>query len=327
MRASRGIGILAGSTAIALSVLFVVSPASAATLPAGQRISVALDSGAFDGSDTTQIFEVDPATAAGTAVGSPDTAAFPIFAIDVDDDGHGYATGSVAVDDLTSAATLWTVDANTGTFSSPVTITVPMLGSDVYCPSIDYSDGQVFITCNQETEESFITILGTVDPATGDVDVVLGIEADGESFTEFTALATSPAGTLWAFGYDDVAPFAAMVDLGAGTLGDRLPILNNEGNPIDGADFDRDGQLFATVSTDDGSALATVDLGTGTVSVVATYPFVNVFQSAAAITVWGKPVLPATGLTDILPVGLGTALLLLAGAAFIATARIQRRAA
>lgn len=327
MRASRGLGILAASTAIALSVLCVASPASAATLPDGQRISVATSSGGPGNPELTQLYDVDPATAVGTAVGTPSNPAHPVTAIDVDDDGYGYATGIVTIDDETNAATLWVLDANTGAFTSPVTITVPMLGSDIFCPSIDYHDGQILITCNQETEETFISILGTVDPATGDVDVNIAIEDEGETYTEFSALATSPAGVLWAFGFDEVGPFAAVVDLAGETLGTRIPILNNDNEAVNGADFDRDGQLFASVDSDGGTdALATVDLTTGTVSPVAAFPF-GPFGSTRAITVWGNPILPATGLTDVLPVGLGTALLLLAGAAFVATARIQRRAA
>lgn len=319
-------GIVAGTAALALAALLAASPASAATLPAGQRISVAANSSQFEDPQTTQLFDIDPATAAGTAIGEPDADAHPIFAIDVDNDGHGYATGQVTVDDETSVATLWVADANTGTFSSPVTIEIPLLGSEVYCPSIDYSGGQILITCNQEGDGSFITVLGVVDPATGDVEVIIGIEADGETYTEFTALATSPAGVLWAFGYDNVAPFAATVDLGSETVGERLPLVNNDGEAVAGADFDRDGQLFATVLAEGDPVFATVDLGTGAVTAVAEYPFVELTGSASAITVWGNaPALAATGAAGALPVGLGSALLLLVGAAFIANGRWSRR--
>lgn len=330
MRASRTLGTLAGSTAIALSVLLFAAPASAATLPEGQRITVAANSAELDPPSTTQLFQVDPATAAGTAVGGPDAAANPIYAIDVDNDGHGYATGTVAVDDETHFATLWTVDANTGTFSSPVTLEIPSFGSEMLCPAIDYTAGRILITCNLEGDDFFATLLGMVDPATGDVFVIIGIEAENETFTEFTALATSPTGVLWAFGYDEVAPFAAIVDIENESLGDRLPIVDNGGDPIDGADFDRDGQLFASVRVDDvGPALAMVDLGTGSVSVVGAYPFFELTGGVFAITVWGNPppALAATGTASALPVALGSALLLLAGAAFFATARINRRVA
>jgi hypothetical protein len=324
----RSIGIVAGSAAITLAVVLVASPAAAATLPLGQRISAASNSGLFADPATTQLFDVNPATAAGTAVGSPSTSAFPIFAIDVDDDGHGFATSSVQVDDETSTATLWALDANTGTYSSSVTINVPMLGSDVFCPSVDYSGGRVLITCNQETDESFVTILGSVNPSTGDVDVILAIEDESREgeFTEFTALATSPAGVLWAFGFDDVAPFAAIVDLGTETLGDRLPIIN-DGDPVDGADFARDGQLFASVrGVGNAPTLSTVNLTTGAVALVAPYSFASPLQSATAITVWGR--LAATGSAGselVLPLGMGSVLLLLAGAAFVATSRVSRR--
>ena len=70
MRSSRALGLLAGTAAVALATLTVASPASAATLPPGQRITI-IDSIDDAGPQEGPFFEVDPADAAATP-GAPE---------------------------------------------------------------------------------------------------------------------------------------------------------------------------------------------------------------------------------------------------------------
>jgi hypothetical protein len=102
------------------------------------------------------------------------------------------------------------------------------------------------------------------------------------------------------------------------------------------ADFDRDGQLFVSTEELFGNetvipALAAADPFTGAFSFIE--PYVSTTTDAAllfvaALTIWGAPALAATGAsgTEAAPIAIGSALLLLAGAAFVATARASRRA-
>ncbi len=93
------------------------------------------------------------------------------------------------------------------------------------------------------------------------------------------------------------------------------------------ADYDRDGQLFVLIAQEGPQVLATFDPSTpGIVEEVGEVMWEDEPQLTQALTVWGKEALPATGPAEIVPIGLGTALLMLAGAAFVATGRIQRRA-
>ncbi len=74
--------------------------------------------------------------------------------------------------------------------------------------------------------------------------------------------------------------------------------------------------------------LGTADPTSGAVDQISVYSFITGPEGpqVRALSVWGKEALPATGPVEIVPIGLGTALLLLAGAAFVATSRIQRDA-
>lgn len=325
MRASRSLGILASSTAIALSVLFVASPASAATLPEGQRITV-IEVG--DTETTGLFYEVNPAAAASTPVGTPN--GVETTGIDVNDDGLGYVLGYAESAENGYQPALWPADANTGALGSGVEITLAGAVLDE-CNGIDLlPDGTIIIACEEDGDGSDIEHVGPVTPD-GVFTPAISLSTDAGG-VEFIALAyNAVTGVLWGFApVDGFASFT--IDLAGGSY-DLVEFMDEN---VYAADFDRNGQLF--VSTDvpfanefSLPALATVDPAVGAFTIVG--PYVSTTTTAAlifveALTVWGKPALAETGgVADVLPVTLGSALLLLAGAAFIATARIQRRTA
>ena len=70
--------------AVAAASVFAAAPASAATLPDGQRITI-IDSIAW------QFYEASPADASLTAVGTGVPDELYLTGVDVDDDGHGFA--------------------------------------------------------------------------------------------------------------------------------------------------------------------------------------------------------------------------------------------
>lgn len=324
MNASRPSFILAGAAAIAFATVMVASPASAAVLPEGQKITVVeyfetlLSPEAY-----SQQWNVSPLDASGTLVGGQHNG-ITVYSIDVDDDGHGYATGFV-FDDESGESQLFVADANTGAFTAPVPIDVPEVDG-AFCPGIDYSSGTVFVSCQWEGESDFFSFIGTFDVASGVYTpfITLG-DDEGEEAYEFYALATDPTtGQLWTLFQDSFGDaYATTVDVEAGELGESVFLTRT----VNGADFDRNGQLFITYE-DDAETLGTLDLDSGAISPIAPYPFVtSVLTSVNPLTVWGKPALAATGSSEselVLPVTLGSALLLLAGAAFVATARVNR---
>ncbi|HWH96799.1 MAG TPA: hypothetical protein VNS80_00390, partial [Pseudolysinimonas sp.] len=329
MRALRPISLIAGVAAVALATLVVASPAAGATLPTGQRITVALPSGAFVVPPTSQEYTVSPADASGTAVGA--TAPVSPTAFDVDDAGIGYA---LAFDEDTDRPLILPFDANTGTYGAPVVIQVGIL-ADALCNSIDYVPGTaVYIACNWEGDGSFVTMFGAVDPATGAFDVIADNEANGEEPTiEYSSIATNPVTHVtWVIYYDgsSIPYLMAPVDFAAEELGVPIPLTT--GLRVFGSDFDRSGQLWASVqeAAVDPSAnvLATINTFTGAVDQIAPYGFQgDITFNMGSITVWGALAATGSATDDFAPVGIGSALLLLAGAAFIATSRIQRRGA
>jgi hypothetical protein len=326
MRAPRLLGLLAGTTAIALATLVVAAPASAATLPAGQKITVSDGDFPPVGPPAVQLYNANPGNAATTAVGSINGGAVA-NSIDVNDDGLGYGVGNRNLgENFNSTAFLYTVDANTGAITTEVQI-IPVSDDVVItaCSAIDLQpNGEILIACIDGRDGVLNSYIGVVTPAGAFTPFYDSDEAEDDA-VNFSALAFNAVnGELWAFDASDFVAYP--VDRAAGALG----VAVNLNLPVYGADFDRGGQLWATTDvTDEGpepSVLATVDLAAGNVIEVGPFTFngANQFQ-VSGITIWGK--LAATGSTGIdgFPIALGSALLLLAGAAFIATARIGRR--
>jgi hypothetical protein len=155
----------------------------------------------------------------------------------------------------------------------------------------------------------------------------------GPSYLQFQALANSEkTATLWGFALVGGVSTAYVLDL----ENDTATPYGKFVEPVFGADFDRDGKLFVSTLTQlvdpeiDIPAIALADPIAGTQTDV--HPYVDTATNTALVevpnlTIWGAPGLAATGSagSDMLPVALGSALLLLAGAAFVATARIGRR--
>lgn len=328
MRASRILGVLAGATAIALAVLTVSAPASAATIAAGQKITIidALDQSEGEG----PFYNVNPADAAATPVGTP-TGAYT-YGLEVNDDGVGWAIGLSQFGDSPFLPTIWDANANNGTVSNPRALLFAEGDYPDRCEGIDLNPttGELLIACVQYDvpELGDISTINTVDLATGLLTAVVLL--NGEAFQEFTAIATNPVThVLWGFGpYDGDASFIIDRTLQSATLEAYMD------NNVWAADFDRNGQLFLSSELYDGAefewpSLAVTDPSDGNYSfnewfVATDTDAVLIF--VGALSVWGK--LAATGSTpaETLPVALGSALLLLAGAAFIATARLTRRA-
>ncbi|HWH96798.1 MAG TPA: hypothetical protein VNS80_00385 [Pseudolysinimonas sp.] len=319
MRSFRGLGLLAGTTAIAFATLVIASPAAAATLPDGQKITIVET---IDGNDppSGQFFDVNPADAASTPVGTaPDEY---ITGLEVNDDGIGAAIGQ-----LDSTSTIWTADANTGMLSDPHPITT---AGDVDlddCGGIDLVNGTFIISCVEGG--NIASHVGAVNPADGVFTSFLKLE--GDDFVEFDALANDEkTAQLWGFSGD--TDFSYTIDLEHDIV---TPVAEMD-DEVFAADFDRDGVLWVSSQVFRGElfvpALAIANPATGVFSSVG--PYVSTTTDAAlifvlALTIWGEPALAATGASgaDFVPIGIGSVLLLLAGAAFIATARVNRRSA
>jgi hypothetical protein len=307
---------------MAVGSLLAVSPVFAATLPKGQKLTTVVQFVADNELEsTTQMFDTSPVDAAGTPVGNPD-GPFILPGIDVDDDGHGFAVQTDITDEFESPV-LWQADANTGTFSNPVQIVPTVDITITNCSGIDYQPGvQIIVACfsflgGDAPESSYI---GVVTP---DGDFTPFISSGGEDenpVVTWEALARNPVtGELWAFGYEQNIPNVYLVNQAGGTIGEG----SDAGADVVSADYDRDGQLFVITAGDGGTYLSTYDPDTASiVEGIGPVTWDDEDLTARALTVWGKEVLPATG-ADILPLGLGSALLFLAGAALIATHRIR----
>ena len=333
MRTSRTLSIVAGTAAIVLASLTVAAPASAATIASGQKITVIDLIQAEVGPTGSRFFDVDPANAAVTAVGNvqaPDT----VYGLDVNDEGVGYAIAFYSEDSENPGEpqswvpVLLTADAKNGTLGDFVDI-VPTVEITInLCTGIDLQpNGEIIVACLDLRDGLLNSYIGVVTPEGAFTPFISSGENDVEEY-DYTALAfNGVTGELWAFafiGENDDEPAAFLLNRAAGTQGPPIALTED----VYGADFDRNGQLFVSSyddATDVETLAATVDLATGVVTVVGPYSEDLFVES---LTVWGKPALAATGSpVDALPAGLGAALLLLAGAAFIATQRISRKAA
>ncbi len=327
-------GVIAAIGAIALGTLLVASPASAATLPDGQQISVA--DNIFDGEDRVQLFDTSPANAFSTAIGAVQFPPMGVLAIDVNDDGFGYALENTVDDEDNDVVHLWQVDANTGVFSNPVTVTPTDEFKMTNCTGLDLQpDGSIIIACLDwpaaAVEDSYV---GVVTPA-GAFTPFVTSGVNNVPVLQWSAIAyNAVTGELWGWAQDQMsgAWFSYPINRVAGTVGAGILTFDvadpeDPQAPVYGADFDRDGQLFVTTQEGESPiALATLVPGTGAMTIIDEITDVDgLLDAPASLTVWGKT-LPATGPAEIVPLGIGTALLFLAGAAFIATSRMQRRA-
>ena len=328
MRASRALGILAGTTAVALATLFVASPASAATIAPGQKISV-IDRYQEQSPANGPFYTVNPADALATRVGTPSGA--ETTGVDVNDDGLGYAIGFSDFGSGTSVTTLWKADANTGTLTEAKPLMYGFADYPQACLGIDLNPvtGELLVSCYHVGPDDVggVSTINTVNTATGALTPIVSLS--GNQFSRFFALALNPVtGVLWAFGVDTIsASYTIDRDLATSSFVAELD------EAVYGADFDRNGQLFVASERYDGTeftfpALGVLDPNTGAFSFLEWMVDTatdTALISVGALTVWGR--LAATGApaSELLPVGLGSALLLLAGAAFVATARVGRR--
>jgi hypothetical protein len=324
MRVRSVPAVFAGATAIALASLLIASPAAAATLPGGQRITVIENFFVQVGPPANTYYDVSPADALSTQVGSPSGAIVTSF--DVNDDGVGYGTGLVTINSQVGGIpTLYPTNAATGVTGAGVTI-VPV-DPEVFitgCPGIDVQpDGTIYLACIDAPDNMVNSYLGTVTPA-GAFTVLFDSQQEEDTAINFSAIAIDPTnGQLWAFAFSSF--WAVDRSAATWTLGD---FNSTEGQQMFGADFASDGQLFVTTGTGEAPyRLGILNFGLDTVDPVgAFHDGDGDLAQVEAITVWGKKALPATGPAVVVPLGLGTALLFLAGAAFIATGRIRRRA-
>ncbi len=207
------------------------------------------------------------------------------------------------------------------------------------CTAIDYTAGVVLAIC-QDYSEFDASYIGVLDPATGVLTPWDAGQFAGEGYVYFTAIAVDPVtGTVYAFGMDEETGASTLytVDPEDG-ITDSVPVSYIAW----GADFDRDGQLWITTEVEVGggefppsySALATVTPSDGS------SPFLEIYNEAgtdvtpifseggffgSAITVWGDPVLPATGPADSQVPLAAAALLLLTGTILAGVTVLRRR--
>lgn len=327
----RAVTVISGASTLVFGSLLVASPASAATLPDGQRITIV---NAFEDSESNgqvQAYRSDPAGAVSEP--GPTTAELDVNGVDVDEDGRGFAVVQGFTELEAPIGMLYAFDATTGTFSDPRAVL--LAGTETAtsnCQELDYSGGLIVATCQSFDGQQSTTYLGVItlegDHAVLTPSLVIGPAANP---TSFNAVAVDPLnGRLWVFGSDgDSGSFGWWaVDRSAAqwTLGTQVPDVTDL---YLGADYDRAGQLWATLGDPENGGhdhLATVDPAAGTSTDLGPFTLDGApLGVVEPITVWGKPALPATGPADVLPLGVGTALLFLAGGALIVTHRPQRR--
>ena len=323
---------------VAVASVFAAAPASAATLPSGQQITV------INNVDWS-FFEASPADASLTAVGTGTPADdTTLTGVDVDDDGHGYAVankeGPGSIDGY-----VYTADANTGVLSGGVPITLNF--GDVFppadeCTAIDYTGGIVYAACILYVDETDVTYVGPLDPVTGVLEPVMEFNGSSMEFPilYIPAIATDPlTGILYGFSWNiDDSPETTAWILSEDAGAEFVTEVDNPlmvANALYGADFDRGGQLWITVKTPvvDGDfvysrpALATLDLSDGSSPFLAPFTVGGELldQTADPITVWGKEALAATGAVQNPAVALGAIALLLFGAILAAGTVAMRR--
>jgi hypothetical protein len=329
MKSSRVLAgsILAGSVAVA--AMFAAAPASAATLPLGQQISVITPQSQFNFADSN--------TAALTAVGTgvTDAPEWEQFnGVDVDDNGIGYAI-STSYPEGADGAALYAADAKTGTTTYIADVSFFFGDFSLYpdeCHGIDWTGGVLTLACVYEGDFD-VTFIGVWDFAAGwAVPIVeLNEEVDGDlpdgfEFNYISALATNPTtGELYAFSYGFTnAVYTVSEDEGLTYVSSTVEY------GVYSADFDRGGQLWVTTfrfnpadrAIEPGeSGLATLDPATGTLPFTAAWADQAEFISP--ITVWGA--LAATGSSVSATPAIAASAILLLGAILAAGTMVLRR--
>jgi hypothetical protein len=325
MKPSRALtgAIIVGSVAVAS--MFAAAPASAATLPAGQKISVV-------DTNTWQFSNTSPVDAALTPIGTPTGLAENEYveAVDVNDEGKGYALTTTWEPDGPgyAGATLYTADANTGTLNNAMVVQIvtgpldePVLADADSCFALDYTGGKLLASCNIYGDGSSAWI-GYIDPATA----ILTPETllYGEDFIEFQAIAVSPIdGAIW--GFEGYAAYIISLD------NEEADYVGSVEMSVWAADFDRSGQLWVSayraldadrVIEEGEEGLAILNLESGEFDFNAAWSDPD--AEINALTVWG--VLAATGSTVSLaaPAVAASGILLL-GALMAAGTMVLRR--
>lgn len=336
--------------AVAVTSLFAASPASAATLPDGQKITV-------EDWDTFQFSYASPVDATLTEYGTqgiPDEDEW-LEAIDVDNDGFGYAITTwysqpviecedeeeegpcFSLEYVPFGASLYTADANAGSIADGIQIYVRTDPMDPEswepvdaCYSIDYTDGVITTACYIYGDGGPEAYIGTVDPDTA--RLYTDVQVSGFSY-EFLAIAKNPIdGKLYGFSPSGDYVYEIILD---GVEDDDEPVyLGYTDLTITGADFDSSGQLWATARSfdipalipDGDDGLVTIELAGETEPYV--FPFAEPWSDQTAeinaITVWGAA-LPATGPGDPSVPLYAAALALLAGTLLAGVSVLRRR--
>src|SRR4051812_47924639 len=142
---------------VAVASVFAAAPASAATLPAGQKITV------IDSWDD-QFYTVNPADALASPTGTPAPIDQVVTGVDVDDNGSGYAVAtqtysgggaivevylpfSRALDGYVDGGYVYRADANTGKLTDGKPVLIAADSPEDHdewadeCSAIDYSKG------------------------------------------------------------------------------------------------------------------------------------------------------------------------------------------
>ena len=227
-RSRAAAGSFAAFAVIAASLLGT-APAQAAPLPSGATINVIPDDGGIYAVNSTNAV----GSLVGTASGSPNFAA-----IDVNQSGQGYA---IAQDNEGEGSSfLYSANAVTGTLTELVEITN---GGDSMrgCQGIDLSNaGVLTVSCIVDTGESLISLIGTVDPATGAFTGRTDFTTAADDLVR--ALASNSAGTLYYF-----TEFGEIFILEASD--ESTPVATADGRIL-GADFDITDQLWVTIGAD-----------------------------------------------------------------------------
>jgi hypothetical protein len=328
--------------AVAVASLFAASPANAAPLPAGQKITVVEW-------ETWQFFDANSVDATLIPVGTPGELPIgeSVEAVDVNDDGQGYAVTTTYVepepepceeefcplpDPIPSGATLYKADAIAGTLSEPIPVTIltnegPVFTPADECLALDYTDGVITVACDIFDQDDASAWIGNVDPDTA--KLVTDTALFNDDFVRFEAIAISPIdGMLWV---TDGWTYGTLV------LGEAPISVGYSPMFVWGADFDRDGQLWVSVSNPDEPAdrvidpgedgLAILNLAEGGGSFTFNAAWSDQEAEINAITVWGKQTLPATGSADLSAPITAAALLLLAGTILAGVTVLRRREA
>lgn len=315
----------------AFAAVVVSAPASGASLPLGEHITV-LDPA------TGSVYTADPATGSLTlvAAGSPWVAEQPT-GIDVDDSGHGYLVSTdISQVPLLGASKLWAFDATTGQASNPVALTIDdgVAPSNAWdCQGIDLrSDGVPVVTCTYFDTGTGYEISSPVDPSTGVMTTnaasgaVLLVDAGLQNLT--AAAANPVSGQPFFFQWDAADPAGRDLVYDSAYPSPGIYAEVPISRPVWSADFDRDGQLFvATEGTGGEPVLATIDTASAGFTDVGDMTIAGAPLPAGdmlPLTVWGSapmpkpssgpssaPSLAATGSELRMPLAVGSAAILL----------------